>query len=76
MQKERIDFRKYDALGNDYLVIDPNHCDINLTPNSVKLLCDRHHGVGSDGILSGPFLSGPNFGLRIFNPDGTECENS
>ena len=41
------------------------------------MLCDRHYGIGSDGILIGPFPSvKADFGLRIFNPDGSEAEKS
>ena len=71
-----IHFKKYHGLGNDYLVIDPNFCDINLTPDAIRLICDRHFGVGSDGILYGPMRSGDNLSVRIFNPDGSEAEKS
>ncbi len=69
-------FKKYHGLGNDYLVIDPNFCDINLTPDAIRLICDRHIGVGSDGILYGPIQNGNNLSVRIFNPDGSEAEKS
>jgi diaminopimelate epimerase len=42
----------------------------------VKRLCDRHKGIGSDGILFGPLLHGEGIGVRIFNPDGSEAEKS
>jgi diaminopimelate epimerase len=71
-----LEFHKYHALGNDYLVIDPNHTKIRLDPGVIKLLCDRHYGVGSDGILSGPFIEDNVIRLRIFNPDGSEAEKS
>ncbi len=53
---------KYHALGNDYIV---------------RVICHRNYGIGSDGILYGP-LDSPScdFGLRIFNPDGSEAEKS
>jgi diaminopimelate epimerase len=70
-----IHFKKYHGLGNDYLVIDPNVYKINLTPVAVRLICDRHFGVGADGILYGPMQSG-DFSVRIFNPDGSEAEKS
>jgi diaminopimelate epimerase len=69
-------FHKYQALGNDYLVIDPNHTKIRLDPEVIKLLCDRHYGVGSDGILFGPFIEDSVMRLRILNPDGSEAEKS
>lgn len=71
-----IHFKKYHGLGNDYLVIDPNVYEINLTPDAIRLICDRHFGVGADGILYGPMQSGNDFSVRIFNPDGSEAEKS
>jgi diaminopimelate epimerase len=70
------DFYKYHALGNDYLVIDPNQLDIKLDANTIRTICHRHFGIGSDGILYGPVLDGGLFKLRIFNPDGSEAEKS
>ena len=60
------------GLGNDYLVADPAELPFYVSPERVRLLCDRHVGVGSDGLL---LLDGE-FGLRIFNPDGSEAEKS
>ena len=42
---------KSHGLGNDYIVIDPLTVPFALTPAAVRLICDRHRGVGSDGIL-------------------------
>jgi len=53
-----VDFRKYQALGNDYIVIDPAEFPLEPSPEAVKAICDRSFGAGSDGILLGP-LSGP-----------------
>lgn len=64
------------GLGNDYLVIDPARIPFRLTPHAVRLICDRHRGVGSDGILAVAPAAGPGFGLRIYNPDGSEAEKS
>jgi len=69
-------FYKYHGLGNDYLVVDPNISDIKLSPESIRLICDRNFGVGSDGILYGPIKGGDIPELRIFNPDGSEAEKS
>lgn len=70
-------FAKYHALGNDYLVLDPAELPEPLTEGQIRLLCHRHFGVGSDGILLGPAPSDrARFGLRIFNPDGSEAEKS
>src|SRR6516162_6645204 len=73
----RFAFAKYHALGNDYIVIHPKDLPAPLTTEQVKTICHRNFGVGSDGILLGPLPSkkAP-FGLRIFNPDGSEAEKS
>lgn len=70
-------FDKYHALGNDYLVIDPAEQAIAWTPSLVRALCDRHCGVGADGLLLGPLpAANADFALRLFNPDGSEFEKS
>ena len=71
-----VHFRKYHGLGNDYLVIDPNVHDVELAPETIRLICDRNFGVGSDGILYGPLESEAGPRVRIFNPDGSEAEKS
>src|SRR5687767_3647798 len=67
---------KSHGLGNDYIVIDPSKVPFALTPAAVRLICDRHRGVGSDGILAVAPPGSGDFGLRIFNPDGSEAEKS
>ncbi|MFO1477855.1 MAG: diaminopimelate epimerase [Verrucomicrobiota bacterium] len=70
-------FTKYHALGNDYLVIDPHDVESPLTQSQVRTICHRNFGIGSDGILFGPLPSkSAAFGLRIYNPDGSEAEKS
>jgi len=71
-----VHFRKYHGLGNDYLVIDPEVHDVNLTQDAIRLICNRNFGVGADGILYGPLKDGENLRVRIFNPDGSEAEKS
>ena len=72
-----MDFVKYQALGNDYLVVGAEAIGDRLTPAVVRRICDRHFGVGSDGILvQGPRDANDQFTLRIFNPDGSEAEKS
>jgi len=72
-----MNFWKYHALGNDYLVLDPKELAEPLTIEQVKLICHRNFGLGSDGILLGPLPStkAP-IGLRIYNPDGSQAEKS
>ena len=70
-------FYKYHGLGNDYIVIHPSDLAGALTEQQIKAICHRNYGVGSDGILLGPLESSEcDFGLRIFNPDGSEAEKS
>ena len=52
-----IDFYKYHALGNDYIIIDPNTSNFNLTEIAIKLICDRSFGIGSDRILYEPIFT-------------------
>ncbi|MCT4613109.1 MAG: diaminopimelate epimerase [Clostridia bacterium] len=69
-----MEFHKYTALGNDYIVIDPNKESIFLTEERIKRLCDRNFGIGADGILYGPIFEGNKVRLKIYNSDGTEAE--
>lgn len=70
-------FEKYHALGNDYLVYDPDGVDKVFSKEEIIRICHRNFGLGSDGILVGPLKSEKaEFGLRILNPDGSEAEKS
>ncbi len=72
-----IKFVKYHALGNDYIVINPADLNGELTPSEMLMICDRHYGIGSDGVLLGPLESSRcDFKLKIFNPDASEAEKS
>ena len=72
-----MQFVKYHGLGNDYIVINPATLGRELSRDEVRLICHRNYGPGSDGILWGPTATSPNsFGVRIFNPDGSEAEKS
>ena len=64
------------GLSNDYIVMDPKDLPFDLTPDAVRLICDRNRGVGSDGILVVSAGQGADFGVRILNPDGSEAEKS
>jgi diaminopimelate epimerase len=69
-------FYKYHALGNDYIVLDPQEFG-ELTKEQIRSLCNRNYGLGSDGILYGPTdTEQADFVLRIFNPDGSQAEKS
>ncbi len=69
-------FVKGHGLGNDYLILEPKDLSFKLTVAAVRAICDRHTGVGSDGILALVPSRRADFGVRIFNPDGSEAEKS
>jgi len=73
-----VTFEKWQALGNDYVIVEAAQLPWELTPARVRGLCDRHRGIGSDGVLllSPPDGEGYVARLRIFNPDGSEAELS
>lgn len=70
-------FHKYQAMGNDMIVIDPAYFDVPLTAETARIVCHRHFGAGADGICYGPLLEHPHpYAMRFFNPDGSEAEKS
>ncbi len=76
MALDRDQFVKSHALGNDYIVVDLGRLSFPLTPGAIRQVCHRNFGVGSDGILGLQPSARADFGLRIFNPDGSEAEKS
>src|SRR5438045_9258205 len=68
-------FTKMDGAGNDFILIDNRAGDIDLNRSQIARLCDRHRGIGADGIL---LLETPSdhadFRMRYFNADGGEAE--
>ena len=71
-------FEKWQALGNDYLIVEQDNLPWELTSKRVEWLCDPHFGIGTDGLLLLARSEHPDFvaELRIFNPDGSEAELS
>jgi diaminopimelate epimerase len=67
---------KWQALGNDYLLVEQAELTQPLTPDRVRELCDYHYGVGSDGLLEIMSANGTRAELRIWNPDGSTAELS
>lgn len=71
-----IEFTKYHGLGNDFILVDNRHsCEPVVTPEQAVVLCDRHFGIGADGVIFA--LAGQNgtdYTMRIFNSDGSEPE--
>jgi diaminopimelate epimerase len=71
-------FEKWQALGNDYLIVEREELPFELTPARVRRLCEGHFGVFADGVLLLSRSEDPRFvaDLRIYNPDGSEAELS
>ncbi|HEY1594321.1 MAG TPA: diaminopimelate epimerase [Thermoleophilaceae bacterium] len=71
-------FEKWQALGNDYIIVEERELPFELTSERVRLLCAPHTGIGSDGVLLLSDARDSRFvaSLRIFNPDGSEAELS
>lgn len=70
-------FVKSHGLGNDYIVFDQSTITFPINAYTIQRICDVHYGIGSDGILLLTGITNKNiFGLRIFNPDGSEAEKS
>jgi diaminopimelate epimerase len=73
-----VRFEKWQALGNDYLIVEAAQLPFELTADRVRRLCDPHFGPGADGVLELSPAGQVGFvaRLRIFNPDGSEAELS
>jgi diaminopimelate epimerase len=73
-----VRFEKWQALGNDYVIVEREQLPFELTPARIRKLCARHFGVCADGVLllSRPVDPQNVAELRIFNPDGSEAELS
>jgi diaminopimelate epimerase len=73
-----VRFEKFNALGNDYVIVESEQVPFELTPRRIEKLCAPHTGIGADGILLLSAADEPGFvaRLRIFNPDGSEAELS
>lgn len=69
-----IPFEKWQGLGNHFVVTDSADWPFPITPGRARLVCDRHFGIGSDGILE-VITSGEVPEMRVWNPDGSTAEN-
>jgi diaminopimelate epimerase len=71
-----IEFTKYQGLGNDFILVDNRHqATPCITPDQAIQLCDRHFGIGADGVIFVlPGEQGADYTMRIFNSDGSEPE--
>jgi diaminopimelate epimerase len=72
----QIEFTKYQGLGNDFILVDNRgQTTPRLTPQQAAQVCDRHFGIGADGVIFLlPGESGANYTMRIYNSDGSEPE--
>jgi diaminopimelate epimerase len=73
-----VRFEKWQALGNDYVILEADALPWGLSTERVRRICDPHFGIGSDGMLLLSRSDDPDLvaSLRIFNPDGSEAELS
>jgi diaminopimelate epimerase len=69
-------FFKYHGLGNSYIVIDENKVDFDIDASFIRKICSPAFGIGSDGLLLKVNALYADYGVRIFNPDGSEAEKS
>lgn len=69
-------FVKTHGLGNEYIVLEKENIDFQLTEKAIQRICNVNFGIGSDGILLKVKSDKADFGLKIFNPDGSEAEKS
>jgi len=71
----KLRFTKMNGAGNDFIMIDNRAGEVRLRPEQIARICDRHRGVGADGILLlEPGSNGADFRMRYYNRDGGEAE--
>lgn len=70
----QADFSKWQALGNDYIIVAINELPFELNAERSVALCDRHFGIGGDGVLAWESSQRADFKLVIYNPDGSCAE--
>lgn len=69
-----LEFSKYQAAGNDFVIINDMEGFLSLTPDEVRLLCDRHYGVGADGLIVARPSRIADAYMLFYNPDGSLAE--
>lgn len=67
-------FKKYQSLGNDFIIIDSIKDNVALEVPEIKKLCDRHFGIGADGLIISKKTGNDLFEMIFYNPDGTVAE--
>ena len=66
----KLKFEKYQGAGNDFIIVDNTDKSINLSPEQIQKLCDRHFGIGSDGLIELTKCDRTDFAMIFYNPDG------
>jgi diaminopimelate epimerase len=71
----KLHFTKMNGAGNDFVMLDNRAGDLQLSREQIARLCDRHRGIGADGVLMiEPATNGADFRMRYYNADGGEAE--
>src|SRR3954463_8757557 len=71
----KLDFIKMNGAGNDFVMLDNRAGNLQLSGTQISRLCDRHRGIGADGVLMiEPASNGADFRMRYYNADGGEAE--
>lgn len=71
----QLSFTKMNGAGNDFVLLDNRDHSLSLGTDEIALICDRHRGVGADGLLLvEPAENGADFRMRYYNADGGEAE--
>lgn len=65
-----ISFEKYHGTGNDFIMIDDRNSALNLNSEQIRLMCDRHFGIGADGLIQIRQAKGYDFEMLYYNSDG------
>lgn len=70
----KLNFLKYEGAGNDFILIDNRNDAFSslISTETIKKLCDRHFGIGADGLMVLELKNGFDFEMRYFNADGRE----
>lgn len=70
-----LNFTKMNGAGNDFVMVDNRDLSLSLERGAIARLCDRHRGIGADGLLAvEPAQNGADFRMRYYNADGGEAE--
>jgi diaminopimelate epimerase len=72
MDRKHISFYKYQGTGNDFILVDNRLLGWKPSQQQVEFLCDRHFGIGADGLMLLNMAGGFDFGMTYFNSDGKE----